>query len=391
MTRVKCPGCRKLLGLDEARPDAAHVGQCPSCGQRFRVPAEAAAQVVSAVGTQVAQQVGQLVAQPVGQVAQVSAAPAGAAETKTLPSATDFDEVEAVLRGLAPAEPARPKPVQSSRPVSRAQPPAPAPVVVAPPPVRTPVQAIPEDAEFELVEDAPQGNSVAQPPVVQPLADRPPADVPVGRLVRLEDTSPPAPLAVPVRPAHAGESPGRPAGPVRPAHPTRPVRPDAPRRKKKRFRAQEQDDYYEEESTRFLTTLLVFFMSGFLWLFLSLLTIVFPNLYLVSMGIGVLIAVFGWIWFVFMALDEDDTRGWATLVPIIGALQFFASVPRTQTWKPFVVKLTGVLIAATALILGVTLGGTESKESGDEDRILLPGGMGNMGPRNIGPRGFGIR
>ncbi len=299
MMRIKCPGCKKPMGLEEARADAARVGQCPACGQRFRVPAD-------------------------------PTSPAAAPDEGV--AFADFEEVDAVLRGLAPPKPKPPAP--APRPSVAPIAPASRPVSAAASPPRSASRS-PSPSPLAPAEEAEYG-----------LLPRQPAPVPVGiPLAQLSNAS---------RGLTAPPSPGAPG----PTHPLS--------RKKLKRKAKQDWDEEENPGTRFLTTLLVFFFAGFFWLFLTLITVVYPNLFLVTMGIGVLIAIFGWIWFVFMALDEDSTRGWATLVPIIGALQFFSAVPRTDTWKPFVVKLTGILIAVTALVLGVTLGGTEPKEEHDD-------------------------
>lgn len=315
MICLLCPKCQKVLSVSEEHRGG--VGQCPGCGQKFRIPAA--------------------VPQPALVLPTEDAPP------------------------LPPPEVSPPRPAPGVHPDNRPRlPAAPDPLASVSGPLLTPEEARRRVGSFPDFDPTP---SQPEPPTVMvKFQSRPPAEEEYETLELDDDSEPeepgyeivadvaPPPIPLAEEPAAVRAAP-LPVVPLaeddEPDVPARDLDEDRPRRRRRRrpgfgFSLPAQ---LVPGVGNFLALMAVL---GALWVLLACVALLLPPLGVLLVLLGGLVALVGNVWFLIVAFQDDFVNGLLCLLVPIWALLFLINNQDTAG-RPFLVGLVGTLMVATGL------------------------------------------
>lgn len=221
-----------------------------------------------------------------------------------------------------------------------------------------------EANEFEVVQEDDDEPILAELAEPQPApAPERPAAVPVrAEVLEPEPAAPPVPdddLADKLQPQPAVSVPPLPVAiPLEPPRASR-------QRRRRRPRLEEDDD--EEDSDEFrppsrMIPGLDNFIAGFLavvalWVLLGVISLVAPPVGLVLVGLGILLAAGGQIWFLIVAFQEDTVTGLLCIIVPLYSLVFLIA-HLDVAGRPFVVNMLGSGMLVSGLLILHMVGAT---------------------------------
>jgi hypothetical protein len=127
-----------------------------------------------------------------------------------------------------------------------------------------------------------------------------------------------------------------------------PAAPSLKPTKRAKDRAAAADDE-QDEGQEAISTWAVLFIPPLLWLFFTALTIVKPKLFWFTVGVGVVVTIFGGVWYYVCAYEDRHYR----------------ARKKQRRWKPLLVEQAGILIAFTGLVIGFVTGGFQGGADND--------------------------
>jgi hypothetical protein len=334
MICLLCPKCRKMLSVGDAHRGG--IGQCPGCGQLFRIPAAAppAALVPPLTGTPTPPPPPPA---PSPEPSTSRAVPRIYLDNRPrLPGVSQPHE--------APTLPPRPAIFPDFELTERSA--APTPVVKFQPRP----QAEEEYETLELDEgdgEEKQGFDVVAE--VAPPAPPPPVSAPI--VVQQALAVEPIPVAPTEEPLDAipDTTLGRPAGVA--------DTDDRPRRRRRRRRGYGEGfsllGFLPTEIIpgvdNFLALLMVY---GCLWVLLGALALLAPPLSVFLILLGAVLAIAGNLWFYVIAFQEDFLNGLlCLLVPVWGLLFMLNNLDTAG--RPFLIGLVGTLMAVSGVAIAM--------------------------------------
>jgi hypothetical protein len=341
MICLRCPKCRKVLSVNES--NRGGIGQCPDCGQQFRIPAAAP--------------------QPVAAPAPVPVEPP-APPPQPLPGPRPAIHVDPPIPPPAgrrpqldhenlPLLPIGPDPDASS-PHHAGYPDF---ELSAPPEPATPMVKFhahqPAEEEYEVLQLDEGGPP--EEPAYDVVAEVVPSPIPMSEAPAAIQE--PHPVAIPVEPLAEDPLDAVPVGPKRSRSDDYDDY-DRPRRRRRRRRRQSGLGFQLPTQlipgiSNFMALLV---LLGAIWLLLGGVALLAPPLGVFLVLLGILLSTVGRVWFLVIAFQDDLMTGLlCLLVPLYDIIYLINN--QDSAGPPFLVNLIGIMMAFSGIWLVGGLGG----------------------------------